>query len=359
MYTIPITMDIRTQHIFFIVLLVCTGVLSFLVFQPYLFSLIFGLILAIAVEPLYSQLHRIVSYRGLASFLTILIVTIVIIIPLTLFGIKVVEEAQSVYESLSQSSGDIPLLEYIDLKISGFFGIEAFDLSREIQTIIKQGLGSFVQQIGSIFGSIFNGVVNFFIIIFSLFFSLKEKDVLKELVKKISPLDDVYDIALIKKVKDAINSVVRGTLAIAIIQGVVAGIGFSIFGIPTPVIWGAFAAVAAIFPTIGTTLVTAPAIAFLAFTGHIPEAIGMTIWAVAAVGLIDNLLAPFLIDRGLKLHPFIVLLALLGGVLAFGPLGFILGPVIVASLFALIHTYQQFNTDHIKKSRNTYKTDSQ
>ncbi len=342
-------MDIRTQHIFFIVLLVCAGALSFLVFQPYLFSLIFGLILAIAVEPLYSKIHRVVSFRGLAAFLTILIVIILIIVPLTFFGIKVVEEVQSVYESLSQSSGGIPILEYIDQRISGLLGTEAFNLSGQIQAITEQGLGSFVQQIGSVFGSIFSGIVGFFIIIFSLFFSLKEKDALKDLVKKISPLDDAYDITLIKKVKDAINSVVRGTLAIAIIQGIVAGIGFSIFGVPTPVIWGALAAVAAIIPTLGTTLVTAPAIAFLAFTGHIPEAIGMTIWAVVAVGLLDNLLAPFLIDRGLKLHPFIVLLALLGGVFAFGPLGFILGPVIVAFLFALIHTYQQFNIDHIKK----------
>ena len=260
-----------------------------------------------------------------------------------------VEEAQSVYESLSQSSGDIPILEYIDQKVSGLLGTEAFNLSGEVQTITRQGLGSFVQQIGSIFGSIFSGVIHFFIIIFSLFFSLKEKDALKDLVKKISPLDDIYDSALIKKVKNAINSVVRGTLAICIIQGIVAGIGFTIFGVPTPVIWGALAAIAAIFPTVGTTLVTAPAIAFLAFTGHIPEAIGMTIWAVVAVGLLDNLLEPFLIDRGLKLHPFIVLLALLGGVFAFGPLGFILGPVIIAFFFALIHVYQQFNNDHIKK----------
>lgn len=342
-------MDTRIQHIFFIALLIFAGVLSFFIFQPYIFSLIFGLILAIAVEPLYSKLQKVVSFRGLAAFLTILIVIIVIIVPLTFFGIKVVEEAQSVYISLAQSSGDIPVLEYIDQKISGLLGTEAFNLSKEVQNITRQGLGFFVQQIGSIFGSIFNGVVNFFIILFSLFFSLKEKDSLKELVKKVSPLDDVYDLALIKKVKDSINSVVRGTLAIAIIQGIVAGTGFSIFGVPTPVIWGALAVIAAIFPTIGTTLVTAPAIAYLAFTGNIPEAIGMTIWAVIAVGLIDNLLGPFLIDRGLKLHPFIVLLALLGGVIAFGPLGFILGPVIIAFFFTLIHIYQDFNKEHIKK----------
>ena len=100
--------------------------------------------------------------------------------------------------------------------------------------------------------------------------------------------------------------------------------------------WGVVAALAALIPGIGTALVLLPAIGYLFFTGSTGMAIGLLVWGFVAVGLIDNFLGPILVNRGVKIHPFLILLSIFGGPSFFGPIGFVLGPLIVALLFALL-----------------------
>jgi predicted PurR-regulated permease PerM len=132
---------------------------------------------------------------------------------------------------------------------------------------------------------------------------------------------------------------VRGHLVIGILQGLVVGFGFFIFGVPSPVIWGVAAAVASLIPMIGTSLVIIPGILILLLAGSLVQAIGLLIWGIFAVGLIDDLLGPYLIERGIKIHPFLILLSALGGIALLGPVGFLAGPVILALLFALLDLY--------------------
>ncbi len=122
----------------------------------------------------------------------------------------------------------------------------------------------------------------------------------------------------------------------AVSQGVVATVGFLIFGVPEPLIWGLFTVIAALVPTVGTSLSIIPAVIVLALTGHVPQAIGMAIWGVLAVGLIDNFLGPKLVSSTTKLHPLLVLLSVLGGLSLFGFLGFLIGPIIMAIMIELI-----------------------
>jgi predicted PurR-regulated permease PerM len=105
-------------------------------------------------------------------------------------------------------------------------------------------------------------------------------------------------------------------------------------------VWGSIAAVAALIPGVGTALVVVPGVLYLFFTGSTGYAIGLLIWGLLAVGLIDNLLGPLVVNRGIKIHPFIILLSVLGGLTFFGLVGFILGPLIIAFLFALLEIYK-------------------
>jgi predicted PurR-regulated permease PerM len=140
--------------------------------------------------------------------------------------------------------------------------------------------------------------------------------------------------------KASIHGVIRGALVIAGIQGIISGIGFAIFGVPNAVLWGSLAAVCALVPTLGTTLVFVPIVGYLALTGHIPQAIGLAVWGIFAVGLIDNILGPRLMSQGSSIHPFFILIAVLGGVDLFGPVGLFAGPLVVALFFALFDTYK-------------------
>jgi len=105
------------------------------------------------------------------------------------------------------------------------------------------------------------------------------------------------------------------------------------------VLWGVIAAFGALIPGVGTTIVLVPAVLYLLWTSQYLFALGLFIWGTAAVGLIDNLLGPYLISRGNNLHPYMILLSVLGGVLAFGPIGFVVGPVLLSLFLVLIELY--------------------
>jgi predicted PurR-regulated permease PerM len=126
----------------------------------------------------------------------------------------------------------------------------------------------------------------------------------------------------------------------AIIQGVVAMIGFTIFGVPQPLLWGLFTVMAALVPNVGTSLSLIPAVIYLLVTGHIGAGIGLAVWGMLAVGLIDNLLSPRLIGSRIQLHPLLVLLSVIGGLQFFGFLGFLIGPILLAVFVAMVDIYR-------------------
>jgi len=182
-------------------------------------------------------------------------------------------------------------------------------------------------------------MVTAFLFIISLYYLLKDGALLRKKIVALSPLKDADDETIIKKLELAVSSVIKGNFVIAFIQGVVTAIGFSIFGLPNAVLWGTIAAIAALIPSVGTALVFVPAIILLFISGQIFAAFGLLLWGALAVGLIDNFLGPKLIGRGMQLHPLLVLLSVLGGISLFGPIGFVLGPIVLSLLFALLDIY--------------------
>jgi len=129
---------------------------------------------------------------------------------------------------------------------------------------------------------------------------------------------------------------------IAIIQGLLSGAGFFIFGVPNPALWGIIAAICALVPGFGTSLVLVPAIIYLFFAGTGAAAIGLALWGALLVGLVDNFLSPILMQRGINIHPLFILFSIIGGLAFFGPSGFIMGPLFLSLLFTLFDIYHLF-----------------
>ncbi|RJR12807.1 AI-2E family transporter, partial [Candidatus Parcubacteria bacterium] len=154
-----------------------------------------------------------------------------------------------------------------------------------------------------------------------------------------SPLKDGDDEIIATRLGSAVLATVKGNLLIGLIQGAMTGLGFLLFGVPNAALWGSVAAVMALVPGLGTAIVILPAAIFLFLTGDTTGAIGLLVWGIAAVGLIDNFLGPRLVGMGLKLHPLAVFLAVLGGLSLFGPIGFLLGPLTLSVCLALIDIY--------------------
>lgn len=332
---------------FFLVLAALAGLLTFFIFRPYLSALFLAVIFAIAFRPVYELFLR--TFKGqkvVAALLSVLVLVIVIVVPLSFFGFFIFKDAQEFYLRIASggSGGALAVgTDFLQSWIGRFFPGFSIDLVE----YLKQGLSILVANLGSIFGTLFTVVLQLFLMLLGVFYFLKDGSKFREQIIFLSPLSDNYDKTILGRLETSINSVVKGALSVAFIQGILSGIGFALFGVPSPMLWGALAAIAALIPGVGTSLVIFPAILYLFFFGNSVMALGLLAWGVLAVGLIDNILAPFLIERGLKVHPFLILLSVLGGLALFGPVGFIAGPVALALLFALLDIYPLLFQDDI------------
>ncbi len=339
----------KLQPYFLLIFLAGVLVLAFFVFRPFLQVLILASVVAVVFQPLYQKILGYTRNRqGVATLATIIVIIIVVLVPLVFLGIQIFKEAQQLYFSFTDTGGgekDAVLSVFNGLMntVKNYFPTTQ-EFSINIDQYLKQGLSWLLQNLGAIFSNFAKLLVSSFIFLIALYYLLKDGRKLKKTLIALSPLTDTDDEAIFKKLELAVNSVIKGNLTIALIQGVLTTVGFALFGVPNAVLWGTVAAIAALIPGIGTALVLIPAIIFLFLTSSVFSAFGLLAWGVIAVGLIDNFLGPKLVGRGMQLHPLIVLLSVLGGLMFFGPIGFLLGPLVASLLFALLDIYFSLRT---------------
>ncbi|MDO8594483.1 MAG: AI-2E family transporter [bacterium] len=323
---------------FFFLLVVAAAALSFFIFKPYLGSLFVALVFAVVFRPLFEVIHRRVKKGGLASFATLLILFLVIFTPATLFGFFIFDDAQKLYHSTGIGAPVLDRLDQalipIEAYVEGF--IPGFEIS--ISEYLSVALSFFVDNFGSVFTRVVGMVFQTFIMLLALFYLFRDGGKFRSYIVTLSPLANEYDERILKRLERAISSVVKGKLLIVFIQGILTSIGFWLFGVPSPVLWGAVTSIAALIPAVGVAVVFIPAVIYLFVTGGVGAAIGLLIFGVA-IGLVDNLLGPVLFEKGLEMHPLLILLSVLGGLAFFGPVGFLAGPVMVSLLLALLDIY--------------------
>lgn len=342
-------MNNKYQHYFFFALLAGALGLTVYIFLPFLTALIIAIVFSVIFRPMHlkiAQWLRRSEQSSLAALITLIIVAIVVITPLGILAGRISAEGQSVYAYLTdegQRAHIIDILNNATLTISqkflGYYPVTSFDdfdVTHYAQSILKWSF----TNIDSIFSSVATLALNLFILLFAMYYMLRDGGVLRRQIIAFSPLLDTYDEEIFTRLDRAIHSVVSGSLVVGLIQGILTGIGFSIFGVPNPALWGSLAVIAALIPGFGTSLVLIPAIVYLFLNGAMTPAIGLLVWAVVAVGMVDNFLAPMLMRRGIHIHQFIIFLSVMGGISFLGPIGFILGPLIVALLFALLDIYK-------------------
>ena len=338
------------QSYFLVALIIVSSVLSFFVFRPFLVVLALAAVFAVILHPLYQViLRRMNGSPGLAAFATMLISVVCILVPLMFISVQIANDAQHLYASLSDGSGEayfdavFQQANTIVVQYAPNLALSSADLSISIDQYMKDGLTWLIQNLGGAFGGATQFLLSLFIFLIALYYLLRDGAELKRTIIEMSPLADTEDRVVFARLELAIHSVIRGSLMIALIQGILTAIGFAFFGIPNSILWGVVAAFAALIPSIGTSLVLAPGVAYLFVIGATTPAIGLLVWGVVAVGLIDNFLGPRLVGKGMQLHPLVVLLSVFGGLALFGPAGIFLGPLCISLLFALLSVYQHVN----------------
>lgn len=331
----------KHSHYFLVFSLIISIIVVYFVAKPFLGALILASIFAFIFQPIYKRFLKVFNRReDLSAFVTTIIAIFIIVIPITLLGIQVFRELTQLYQSFlnNGNGGFISLIKDMINDVRDIFLIPE-DIQINIRQYIGQTLDFLISNFGAIFSSFTKIIIDIFVFIIAFYFFLKDGVKLKNYFIALSPLDDKDDDFIVSRLKSAVSATIKGSLAIGFIQGILTGIGFAIFGVPNAVLWGGIAIISAFIPGVGTALVLTPAIIFLFITENTFGAVGLLLWGIIIVGLIDNLLRPSLVGRGMQIHSLLIFISVLGGLSFFGPLGFFLGPLSVSICMALIDIY--------------------
>jgi predicted PurR-regulated permease PerM len=293
-------------------------------------------------HPLYRRLARALGGRQmLASGITLLLIVLVILLPLT--GLMGVVTTQAIKVGQSVTPWVQKQLASPDAISQWLSDLPFYDQVAPYRDTIIQKAG---QLVASLAHFLVNGVqaatmgtVHFifmlFVLLYAMFFFLVDGDKLLEKILYYIPLEDDDERRMLARFTSVSRATLKGTAVIGVVQGGLAGIAFAVAGIPSAVFWGTVMAVLSIIPGIGTALVWGPAAVILAAKGHWGAALGLALFCGVGVGSVDNLLRPRLVGKDTEMHDLMILFSTLGGIALFGVIGFIIGPI-VAALFITI-----------------------
>ena len=333
---------------FFLFLFFWVFLLVFYIFLPFLQVLVLAMVLATTLTPLYEKvLEAIGDRRSLAALISTLLILALIVVPTVFLGIRIVNEATQL-SSVVLDGGIQTFLPSVLESISGLFPQAATFLSKisfDADQQLKEALGWILQNIAPLVSGATGLLIDFLILLIALYYLLKDGEKLKDFIILLSPMPVEYDKQILNKLRTTVNAVIGGMLVIAIIQGILAAVGFTIFGVPNAILWGSVAAMTSLIPTIGTSIIVFPAIIYLYLMGNVFSAAGLLFWGIVVVGLVDNYLGPKLVERQVGIHPFVILLSILGGVSFFGPIGFLFGPLTISLCLAMLEVYKMMGDE--------------
>lgn len=339
------------EYVFFFGLMAVVAYLVWEMFAPFVSALALAAIIVTVSHPLYERITARMPRHNetIGAFVTTIVVFLIVVFPLFLLGSALVNEALAVYRIINTGefgvAENLQQLEELIRQIAPGFSLNVEEYLRQVANFLASNLGA-------IFAGTATTVFHFFIAMIGSFYLFRDGQEFTRRLINISPLPDDQDDRILGRMAQSLRAVLTGIVLVAIIQGTLTAIGLWLFGFERAILWGAIAAFGALIPSIGTSIVFVPAVLYLLFIGDYLSAFGVTVWGTLAVGLIDNLLGPYLISRGNYLHPFIVLLSVLGGIAAFGPIGFVVGPVLVTLLMVLLELY----AEHIAQPTTEHST---
>jgi predicted PurR-regulated permease PerM len=309
--------------------------------EPFVPSITWALVLAVLAHPLHERIVAKLKWPSVSAALAVVLVTIAIALPATLVvrqvGIEAVASASAARKLLEGDRWKLaierfprlaPLREWVEREV------DVGEKVDEASTEIAKGVRGVLQRV-------VDASIAVLITLFLLFYFLRDKRRILSAIAQFVPLAPSETAHVRDGVRDTISAVVFGTLAVALVQGTLGGLMFWWLGLPAPILWGALMAVLAILPLFGAALIWVPAAVYLAMQGHWDKALLLTAWGTLVVGLIDNLLYPLLVKNKLRIHTVPVFIAVLGGLLAFGATGVVLGPLILAVALALVDIWRR------------------
>lgn len=298
--------------------------LSLFMVTPFLSYVVAAVLMAFVMRPLQRRIEPRIG-SGLTAALLIVVFIAAILAPFGIALNAVVGDAREVISDIGQA--DMPGFDEIESFILEYTGQEISleqELQQGLQNLVEGAAIGFAQAIDVITGF----AIGFMIFLFIFFYLLKDGDRLYKWLREVTPVSDNIQDDLYFKARLMTRSVLKGHVLVAIVVGLIGGIGLWIAGIPNVAFWTFLMIIFSFIPVIGAFIVWLPASIYLFLSGDSFWGMFLFLYGAVIVSLSDNLLRPYLVDSRAEIHPAAIMIGVIGGIYVFGAVGLFIGPVI-------------------------------
>ena len=320
------------RQLFVLLSIVLLGYLIIEELMPYFSGILGAITMYVIFKNLMKRLVRYGFKHWLAATIIIIISIVIIIIPVSLIILLLSSKIQ---KAVANSEEVMAIIKSKVLEIEQYVG---FNLSTELNT--KEITSWISNQIQGLAGGTFDALIALTIMYFILYFLLIDSKNLQKRLLNFIPLSDENINLISKESSEVVKSNAIGIPLVALLQGVVALIGYYIFGVQDPIFWFVVTVVGSMIPFVGTALGVLPVTLLLYTQGDQWQAMGLLIYGIAVVGSTDNIFRMVVQRRLANLHPLITLIGVIIGVPLFGFIGLIFGPLLLSLFLLLVKIYK-------------------
>jgi predicted PurR-regulated permease PerM len=315
--------------------------LVYLIFEPFLVPLAWAAVLVVFAYPVYKPLARRWGPTGAAAATTAG-VTLILIVPMLLvmaaFVRQGVDAARSI--QIGVTNGHYAWINDLWIRIQERFpDANPTDLATLLHKYAEQAAGYLAGQLGSVLRHTAVFLFHLSVAALAMFYLFRDGDFVVLRLREVLPFEDAYRERMLREGRDLIFASVTSSLAAAAAHGVLGGLAFTLTGISTPIFWGVMMGSFSLVPVVGSAIIWVPAAISLMVGGHVGRGILLAVICGLIVGVVDNVIRPWLISGRAEMGGLVIFISVLGGITVFGMLGVVLGPIIVATAASLLDLY--------------------
>jgi predicted PurR-regulated permease PerM len=331
--------SILSKRVITLIILIALLILTFLIIRPFFAAIFLGFVIAYILQWPYKKLTKLIKKKGVSAAIICAVFVIILVVGIYFLGQITIKEAFNLYMNM----GKINFASLIDKIISWAFPNSpdiATQISTTIQVTITDLVNSYVTSMKKAITDMPKLFVDFFITFFVAFYGLRDGEKILNYIKEILPFSHDINEKFVKRSKDIAFATIYGQIIVGLIQGVTAGIGFYIFRAQSPLFFTLLAVFFAILPLLGAWIVWIPVSISLIASGHTMNGIFLFIYGTVVVSTIDNIVRPYIVGKKGAMNPVIILLGMIGGLTLIGPIGLVVGPLILEYALIFIELYR-------------------
>lgn len=326
--------------------------LLFTILSPFLALMVWAVAIGTITYPLYARLLERCHGREIrAALLMTLAVVLSLLVPLVGLLFTLSQEAAQAYQYLERFSGGTsgmitsgilshPLVASWMARLQPLTGSLNIDLEAMLLPAVKNGLSAMLNYSTGIVKNLFGFLFKLVLMVITLFFIYKDGTRFLQHFWQAVAIKESLRTTIVSTVVRVLGAVMYGIILTCLVQGMLGGLGFWVAGLPSPFLFGTLMAICAPIPFIGTALIWLPGALYLLAQGKLLAGLSLIAWGVLVVSSIDNIIRPLFISGKARLPILVIVFGVLGGFLAFGLAGLVIGPVVLALVMVFFEAYR-------------------